>query len=294
MEIGGVNLVILSEGSVVIHEKDPAYKSFLKQNNSDTELVHTTIRVVLDNMPDIDRNTKIFDSGRAWSMFRDRDAYYVTFHPPAFERPFWLASMSRNLTEVTVYCTRRLAATQNNRTVVSNPVRYPLDQILLMYILGEREGAIVHAAGIDVKGRGYIFPGKSGAGKSTIARQFATREHIGMLSDDRIVVRKIDQGFKAFGTPWPGDAKIAANSSVPIAGLFFLYQGSKNVIKDINPQAAVERLLPVMSIPWYDEEVFPKILSLCDDLVSQVPAYEFHFEPTPEGVDVFEKFISGK
>ena len=294
IEIGGIRLDVQTENSIGRDTTDLAYGYFINKKAPKTESVDTTIRLLFQRIPSINEKTKIFNSGQSWSMYRADGKYWIKYHPPSFEDPLWLAITDSAFSDVTIFCSRQLINPTDENALVANPVRYPLDQILLMYILAEKGGAIVHAAGIDVNGQGYIFPGKSGAGKSTIARQFAAHEHIGMLSDDRIVVRKIDREFKAFGTPWPGDAKIAANRSVPLSGLFFIHHGQKNVIKEIKPREAVEKLLPVVSVPWYDREIFPKVLSFCDDLVSQVPAYEFHFEPTPEGVDVFEKFISGK
>jgi hypothetical protein len=175
-------------------------------------------------------------------------------------------------------------------STVSNPVCYPLDQLLLMYVLARNGGAILHAAGINHNNRGYIFPGRSGAGKSTIMRQCARSNDFKGLSDDRIIVRKMDGNFKAFGTPWPGEACVAVNKSAPLSGIFFISHGSRNKIQDLGRREAFERLLPVTSIPWYDREITEKLLSFCEDLVSHVPAYELHFKPDTEVVGVLEKF----
>jgi hypothetical protein len=114
------------------------------------------------------------------------------------------------------------------------------------------------------------------------------------LSDDRIIVRKMDKTFKAFGTPWPGEAGIAVNKNVALSGIFFISQASFNKIEEIKPQRAMERLLPVVSIPWYDKEVLVKILDFCEDLISNVPVYELYFKPDIEVADVFKDFVSKK
>ena len=98
-------------------------------------------------------------------------------------------------------------------------------------------------------GRGYFFPGKSGAGKSTLSRLLLGRDNIGMLSDDRVVARKIKGRFEVFGTPWAGDAEIAENKNVPLSGIFFIHHAEENMIKEIKPREAIERLMPVTSIP---------------------------------------------
>jgi hypothetical protein len=151
---------------------------------------------------------------------------------------------------------------------------------------------LVHAAGININGRCCVFPGRSGAGKSTLSRQFLNGTGAELLSDDRIILRKIDDIFKAFGTPWPGDAGIAENKNFPLYGIFFIHHAGENMIREIKPREAIERLMPVTSIPWYDEKTMSDILSICEDLVFNVPAYDLHFKPDKEVVDYLEKFVS--
>jgi len=207
--------------------------------------------------------------------------------------PLFLARANHNFTDITVYCGERLIKKTNHNTEVSSPFCYPLDQIILMYFLAHRDGALVHAAGANVYGKGYIFPGKSGAGKSTLSKQFAALQYLEILSDDRIAVRKTDTAFKAFGTPWPGEGKIAINKNVPLAGIFFISHGDYNRISEISTQKALEKLLPVVSIPWYDREIMTNILLMCENLTSGIPAYELYFKPDTGIADLFEKFITG-
>jgi hypothetical protein len=296
MEIGGLHFAISGKASNMLQEPDPAYRSFLGKANNHLGHRPADIRICLEleGMPDTENLEKLFDSGQSWSIFRDGAGYCLSLRPPAFEQPFWLARINRDFTEATVYCSEKLVSRRNGSPVLSNPVSYPLDQILLMYILARRQGALLHAAGINLNGKGYIFPGKSGAGKSTITRQFAALEDAGLFSDDRIVVRKIEGDFKAYGTPWPGEAGIALNKSEPLSAIFFINHGSANQIKEITPQEALARLLPVTSIPWYDREVMDEILTFCADLISSVPVYELDFVPSIEVVEVFERFVSAQ
>jgi hypothetical protein len=53
----------------------------------------------------------------------------------------------------------------------------------------------------------------------------------------------------------------------------------------------LERLLPVVSIPWYDKEKMMSILSFCEDLISNIPSYELYFKPDAEVVNVIERYI---
>ena len=95
---------------------------------------------------------------------------------------------------------------------------------------------------------------------------------------------------------WTGGAGFAAESgsghTVQMDGP--PDHGGENRVRDINSREAIERLLPVTSIPWYDKEVIPEMLDLCEELISSVPVYELYFKPGVEVIDVFEKFISSE
>jgi len=294
MRIGDVDFVIENNTPSLLQKLEQNYRPFLEKinNHPQPEPISILVGLEMGHLPNAENLKKLFDSGQSWSMFRDGHDYLLMHRPPTFERPLWLARMNRRLTRATIFINETFISEIDGRKILENPVRYPLDQILLMYILAQKEGALLHAAGIRIKGKGCIFPGQSGAGKSTITRQFAAGEYAKLLSDDRIIVRKIGETFKAYGTPWPGEAGIALNESMPLSGIFFINHGSSNRIKAIKPQKALERLFPVTSIPWYDRDIMPKILDFCEDLVLNVPAYELDFKPSVEVVDVLEKFIS--
>lgn len=292
VEIAGINFALSCKDSIILHDSDPAYTIFLK-SEIDPGAIDFDINLELNKMPYIKNLKKIFDSGQSWSMYQNGNDYVVTLNPPAFgKKPIWAARFNCQFKSVTVYLGDLLINKSNDRSAVSNPVKYPLDQILLMYFLSQREGALIHASGIGINSKGYIFPGKSGAGKSTLSRQFLGQDNMEMLSDDRVAIRKIDNAFKVFGTPWPGEAGIAENSNLPLCGIFFIRHGAENKIKKLKPVEAFERLLPVTSIPWYDQEIMTKILNFCEDVIFNIPAYELYFKPDFEVVDVLEKFVS--
>ena len=162
-----------------------------------------SIDVVLKikDFPATGQLTKVFDTPDSWSMFRDGDQYFwVDIPASSGGKPDCVVSFKRRPEKVTVYCGDLLITEVDGRKMLMNPFSYPLDQILLMYTLAEREGAIMHATAVDLNGKGYLFPGRSGAGKSTISEIFLSKNHA-VLSDDRVVVRKINDTFSALGHP---------------------------------------------------------------------------------------------
>ncbi len=250
------------------------------------------VRLEIKDFPSVGQFKKIFETPDAWSMFRDRDQYFwIDIPASSAVEPDCVVCFDRRAEKVTVYCGESFITEVSGKKMLINPISYPLDQILLMYALAEVGGACMHATAVDFNGKGYLFPGRSGAGKSTISEIFLSGNHA-VLSDDRMVVRKIGDAFRCFGTPWAGDAGIAENRNLPLHGIFFIFHGNENMIEKITPAEAFEKLMPVTSIPWYDEKVTPDILSFCEDLVMNVPAYDLHFKPDKEVVDLLEKFAS--
>jgi hypothetical protein len=73
---------------------------------------------------------------------------------------------------------------------------YPLNDLVmapLMEMLKERGFCGLHAAAITRQGRGYLFPGDSGSGKTTIALGLL-RRGCGYLADDKVLLRREDAG----------------------------------------------------------------------------------------------------
>jgi hypothetical protein len=269
------------------------YQPFLSQTDNSNGAADISVDLVLTGAPDTGRMKKIFDTNDSWSMYLDNDDYVMVLNPAVMDcKIVWAARFDHDVRKISVSCSDLLVTNTEGVDRLSNPFRYPMDQILVMYALARRKGAIIHAAGAQISGKGYIFPGKSGAGKSTLSRLFLGREDISMLSDDRIIAKKIKDAFHVFGTPWAGDAQIAENNNVPLSGMFFIHHGGKNMIKEINSQEALEQLMPVASIPWYDRETMPAVLDFCEGLVSSVPAYELFFRPDGEVVELLEKFVT--
>lgn len=302
IEIGDVNFSIHGPTKTphLLQELDPTYGGFFrkenKRKNKIAGIIDIKVNLEKGNLPDTGKLTKIFDSSQSWLMFREDDIYWAVLHPPAHEKPIWAARFNRDVKEITVYCNERFIQKSHGKTIILNPVRYPLDQLLIMYILAPHQGAVIHAAGIEMNGKGFIFAGPSGAGKSTLARLFnasTSQNNTGasVLSDERIVTRKMNGIFKAYGTPWHGEEAISRNKCVPLSGIFFLNHGKENTVSQIEPRQALDKLLKVTSIPWYDREVMPEVLSFCEDLITHVPLFELHFTPGLEVVRFLETRI---
>lgn len=293
VNIAGFQFLPALSNHVLVEEADLSYyHPFLNRTSEEAETIPISIRQGFSSIAGTNGFQKLFATDRTWSIYRNSSQYMIRFQPPVFDEPLWVARFNRDFSDVTVYCGEKLVTSRNGLTTIANPIRYPLDQLLLMYLLAKNRGAIVHAAGINIHGKAYLFAGRSGAGKSTLSKQFAHDQGFEQLSDDRIAIRQFGSEFRAYGTPWPGENRIASNQSLPLGGIFFLQKGSANKARELTPREALERLLPVTSIPWFDKEVLPNVLDFCGTLMAGVPNYELHFKPDPEIVGFLREFVS--
>jgi len=233
---------------------------------------------------------KVFDTRNSWSLCRDKKSYWLNLAQPGCESPLWIARFDRGVRRVDLYCPAG-PEEKNGKRVISLPLVYPLDQLLLMYFLARRQGILAHAAGMVRSGKAFLFTGASGAGKSTFSELLVKARTGKVLSDERMIICEIGGVMQAFGTPWAGTAGIARNVSAPLAGIFFLKHGTSSQIKKLAAAAAADRLLPMISVPWYDPDTAAPIIAFAKRVFAAVPAYEFRFSPDRSAIDFFWKFI---
>jgi len=288
IELGGLLLRTYATGDVFLtRHHDADYDTFRRNNtgnHDDKDVI--SIRLDPDTMPSLDDMRSLREKDTSWSIFsRGDNQRMVVLQSPVAKSPMWQMLIELGSNNVVVYCGDAMVTRVNGRTETMNPVSYPLDLVLMMYALAERSGVIVHSTGIALDGRGFLFPGVSGAGKSTLTRLFSSTSNAVRLSDDRIIVRDTGSGPRMFGTPWLGEAGVCADGNAPLSAILFLKKSSTNSLTKLDQKQAIERLMPVASVPWYDRDLIAPILTTCEKIVSKVPAYDFGFTPTSDAVE---------
>ncbi|MFA5027842.1 MAG: hypothetical protein WC713_08175, partial [Candidatus Methylomirabilota bacterium] len=156
-----------------------------------------------------------------------------------------------------------------------------------------REGAVeLHACGVKSGAGVFLFCGQSGAGKTTTARLW--RRHcpaIRVLSDDRIVVREMRAGFRAYGTPWHGEAGYAEPESGRIRGVFFLRHAATSSLRRLSPPEAAARLFARTFPPVWQRDAVRNSLRTCCRLTDELPCYDFGFRPDRSAVETILEFL---
>lgn len=276
LRIGGMTIALHCADASVTWEWDaPTSRFVVPPGPADVEISITTAA------PPPANGELLFDSGAVWRLFRDGHGFRIDCHTPMFgDEPYRVARFNDSFTRGELFLAPAAAAMH------VNPFEYPLDEVLIANLLGRGRGVELHSCGIiDKQGRGRLFVGMSGAGKSTTARLWGD-EAAGIVSDDRVIVREEDGAFWMYGTPWHGEAELSLATRIPLADVYLLVQASANEIRPLPRPVAVASLFGCTFPLFYDETALSFTLGILDRLAMRVPVRELRFTREREAVDL--------
>lgn len=146
------------------------------------------------------------------------------------------------------------------------------------------EGLMLHSSAVELYGKAYLFSGHSGAGKSTHTQlwQQTFGDQVKVFNDDKPALRRLEDGWYAYGTPWCGKDGINLNSKVALAGICFLKQASQNKIRRLDMQEAAQNLIRQTLRRFKLVDNLDLMLSHVDRLVREIPVFELENRPEPE------------
>lgn len=114
-------------------------------------------------------------------------------------------------------------------------------RVLLTRLLLPCPGFLLHAATVVQGGKAYVFMGRSGAGKSTVA-SLSPRGSV--LTDEISLLRRTDGMWYAHGTPFWGEFRAAGqNRRAPLERIFALEQAGQNRTVRLAARPALAELL---------------------------------------------------
>ncbi len=152
------------------------------------------------------------------------------------------------------------------------------DALMMLYALATagKDTLLFHAVVVSCAGKGYLFLGPSGEGKSTHARLWL--EHVEgteLVSDDFPVVR---DGV-VYGSPWSPITPCYRNVSYPIGGIVVLSQAPYNKIHRLSGLEAYMNLF-VSASKGFDTRNADGLHQTEERLASTIPMW--HLECLPD------------
>ena len=153
------------------------------------------------------------------------------------------------------------------------------EALRMMYDLATagKDTLCIHAAVVSCGGKGYLFLGPSGTGKSTHAQLWI--KHIGgteLVNDDNPVVR---DGI-VYGSPWSGKTPCYRNVSYPIGGIVRLSQAPYNKIRRLSGIEAYVDLAESVGGKFWDSRIAEGFHQTTNRLAQTIPMW--HLECLPD------------
>lgn len=148
---------------------------------------------------------------------------------------------------------------------------------------GARQNLLLMHSSVTMNGgKGYLFLGKSGTGKSTHSDLWV--KHIPgseILNDDNPAIRLLDDGsVRVYGTPWSGKRNYYRQLSVPVGAYVQLEQAPVNEIHRLEKLQGFATILSSTSTMIWDKPTYDAICDTVSAVAMHVPV--FHLKNRPE------------
>ena len=182
-------------------------------------------------------------------------------------------------------------ASEDESTLHVGPETTPsavLNMLMVAFlpVVARNDGLLFHASLVEYRGRAVAFTASSGTGKSTQADLW--HEHLGaeIMNGDRVFVRRFDDEWRAYGSPWAGSSPYVRNVKAPLAGIVALKQAPENRIRRLNAAEVMVYLYNNVRYPFWDEEATATSLETLDALVREIPIFLLECRADEEAVRI--------
>ena len=167
--------------------------------------------------------------------------------------------------------------------------------VLFALATADKTTVLFHAAAVSCEGRGYLFLGKSGTGKSTHARLWL--RHIDgaeLMNDDNPVVRISGGRAVVYGSPWSGKTPCYRHVSCPLGGIVLLSQAPYNKICRLGGLEAYAALMTSISGQRWDESIADGLHQTENELASSVSMWHLECLPNEEAARLCQLTIDSE
>lgn len=161
----------------------------------------------------------------------------------------------------------------------------------IMTHLSARGGLMLHASLVDVGGRGILFVGPSGIGKTTQAELWMKYRDAVIINGDMALVGEKNGTFTGYGCPWHGSSPYCENRQVPLRGIVVLEQAKKNTLERLRGVTMIERMMRNIFLPHWYQKGAETAMETVDHLLSTVPVYLLKCRPDEEAVAMVERAL---
>lgn len=277
LSLAQLSLWVDARGTGFRLKTPPAYHRFLIPP-SQMQPGDLLLRVHAEKLPEKRAWGACLCYSEIWELWRDDQGSYV-FYAPRQVPP----------RQIVVAPDFSRGVVQGDFSLLNGTGFYPIQSLdirLLANWLAKSGDIILHAAGVEIDGRGYCFAGASGVGKSTLAATLSSSPQVTVLGEDQVILRYLDGQFYIFGTPFHMNPDLCSPRGAPLEKVFFLEKNGSEGVGFFAPIDGVTRLLQTAFIPYYLSEMIPAILDRLASMAERVPFSTFSYRIGSNVLDI--------
>ena len=277
--IAGLLLSLVFPAGLKRQEILPSFEPFLVEY-PDRQKSECSIELVFcTSIMQDDRGKLRSDVSAVWGehfRFYEQEDGYITVIQREQGGNQWMMKSNKDFSHSVIYI-------RNDERLLFNGLSW-----LLMVAFGQtcllHNTILIHASVIACDGKGYIFLGKSGTGKSTHSRLWLQYiEGTALLNDDNPAIKLEEDGqIYVYGTPWSGKTDCYKNIKVPVQAFVPLKQAAENRMIRKKGMDAFIGILPSCTAIRWNKKLFTKMTDTVEAIVKQVLVAELACLPNRE------------
>ncbi len=223
-----------------------------------------------------------------FTIYRICRGFYVELKQPQSTETNGFLEIDRNLGRAKIV----LAGNEQQRWLTLN---VGVNFCYMLFAL-PKSTLLVHASSVIADGKGYLFLGKSGTGKSTHSRMWLSSfDDVELLNDDHPVIRVYESGeVMVYGSPWSGKTPCYKDKSVCVAAVVRISRAPYNRARRLSTIEAYASLLPSLAcIPW-DKELSDAIDRTMQSVIKSVGSWIMQALPDKNAAEVCRDAVAEK
>lgn len=240
----------------------------------------------------IDDAKYLVSKGRVFADFEDENGRMTLFKEKDSSMTIFLTAVSCNECGI-IKISKDYRSAKAWIGGIPGERRYALDTALMLlytFASSKLDTLLVHASTVEYEGKGYLFLGKSGTGKSTHSCLWIENiSGIELLNDDNPIIRIMDEKVYVYGSPWSGKTSCYRNRRLPIGGIVRLKQAPFNRITPLTGIKAYAALLPSCSCMKWNHDMAEAIHSTISKVIERIPVYSLECLPNKEAAILCHK-----
>lgn len=245
----------------------PSYSPFHVKPVADGLILRAEIQDAAIGLDPVGEELGQFDCGGTnHAVYRTADGYKFVISTPG-GTPAVAMTANADFS----HCQMSLYGTQSDR-------RFGLGNAMMIayaFAVAYHGILLMHSSVTMQGGKGYLFLGKSGTGKSTHSGLWLKYvDGSDLLNDDNPAVKlKADGTAEVYGTPWSGKTPCYRNLHVPCGAFVRLEQYPENIIRRESLLEAFASILSSCSLMIWDKPSYERLVRTVEGVVKAVPVY---------------------